>query len=101
MQVTSDFLKSLWVSRLPKPAQAILTVSDQDLDQLAILADKITEVTYNEIMSVSSALDSFTLSELTKQVAELTKQINSIKNDRSRSFSRRGGLGSIKNDSGR
>ncbi|XP_023236255.1 uncharacterized protein LOC111635512 [Centruroides sculpturatus] len=44
-KVGEEFLRTLWIQRLPKETQAILSVSDGDLDKLAQMADKILELT--------------------------------------------------------
>ena len=51
--VTEDFLKTIWMERLPVNSQAILSASSANLSELAKLADKIAEIreipTVNEI----------------------------------------------------
>ena len=41
---SEDFLKRLWIKNLPTQARAILSTSEANLADLAILADKIVEV---------------------------------------------------------
>lgn len=92
-QLTDDFLKTLFISRLPTNIQSILTVSDQDIDNLAILADKVFEVTRgNEVLSVSSSkANDSSLSDLKRQIEELTKAVHFLRNNRSYSRGRGGG----------
>lgn len=40
-KVSDDLLKTLWIQRLPTTTKAILSVSDDKVDKLAIMADKI------------------------------------------------------------
>lgn len=40
-KVSDDLLKTLWIQRLPATTKAILSVSDDKIDKLAIMADKI------------------------------------------------------------
>lgn len=48
-------LKSLWLQHLPSQCQAILSVSNEDLESLAILADKIVEFSRpNDVFSIAS-----------------------------------------------
>ena len=55
-KVTDEWLKSLWLQRLPPQARAILQVSNADLNELAKLADKVIEVGgYNKIAAVAVA----------------------------------------------
>ena len=43
-QTSPDFLKTLWLQRLPVTVQQILSISSGSLDELALIADKISEV---------------------------------------------------------
>lgn len=92
-----DFLKTLWLQRLPTQAQAILSVSEDSLDKLALMADKIHETagaSIDEVHCPKAPLSDF--SELRAQIAELTKQVEHLSrsrerqdNSRNRSFSKR------------
>ena len=42
-QVTNNFLKNLWLQRLPSNIQTVLAVSSDELDKLAELVDKVSE----------------------------------------------------------
>ncbi|XP_035216622.1 uncharacterized protein LOC118190043 [Stegodyphus dumicola] len=87
--VEEPLLKSLQVSRLPKNTQSILAVLSYELPKLAIVADKITDLT--TLPNINSASTAST-SPIEQQVAELTKQLNelllAIKNSRERSCER-------------
>lgn len=87
--VGEDFLKTLWLQRLPAQVQAILSVSEDSLDKLALMADKIHETTGIQLDEVhtSSKNSSPELSELRAQIAELSKQVERL----SRSRDRQGG----------
>lgn len=54
-KISDDFLKSLWLSRLPQDIQTILSVSNENLDGLSILADKVSEVKGKNSYSICSA----------------------------------------------
>lgn len=96
----TDFLITLWSSRLPQNVQTVIaSQTDLHIDRLAELADKVHEIapTTPQVASTStSQADSSSnnstlqqqISELTKQVALLSTQINSNKH-RSRSRSNR------------
>ena len=43
-QASCDFLRTLWLQRLPVSMQQILTISSGSLEELALIADKIGEV---------------------------------------------------------
>ena len=60
----------MWLSRLPINVQAILATSNESLQQLAVMADKICEcVTGPQINAIASK------SALENQIAELSKQL--------------------------
>lgn len=95
-QLDSAILKSLWLQRLPQQVQAILAVSDEELDKLATMADKILDVSRFETCSFSSSVETIASSSnnynnLLKKVEELTKRISQLsgsnRNFRSRSRS--------------
>lgn len=82
---------------MPQQVQAILSVSDEELDKLAAMADKILDVSRFETCSLSPGVEAIASSSnnynnLLKKVEELTKQIahlsSSNRNFRSRSNSR-------------
>lgn len=80
-----DFLKTLWLQRLPTQAQAILSVSEDSLDKLALMADKIHETTSVSVDEVKCTKNSFPeFSELRAQIAELSKQVERLSRGRER-----------------
>lgn len=101
-RLTDEFLRSLWLQRLPSQAQAILSSDDGDIPRLLTTADRIIEVldVRGDVHSVTSSprteasADSSELQLLTAQVSELTKQFaafsNGSRNSRARSNSRNG-----------
>lgn len=94
--VPDEFLKTLWMNRLPSTVQAILaSQSSTTLDDSAQLADKISEIIPREIAAMTSAPsggDSFAqrLDRIEKEVASLKKncQGNHCSRSRPRSKSR-------------
>ena len=50
--LNDDFLKTLWLQRLPSEIQTILSVSSEPLENLAKLADKIAEVRADPLINV-------------------------------------------------
>lgn len=79
-KVTRDFLKTLWLQRLPAQVRAILQASDADLNELAKLADKIMEVGEFQHLAVVSSTQSHPagVSEIDKRLERLERQINSL-----------------------
>lgn len=77
-----NFLRTLWLGRLPTHMQAILTTSQLPLDGISDLADKLHELTpATRIAPVHSTADSYSLQKqievLQEQVANLTKLVQS------------------------
>lgn len=102
--VKDDFLKTLWMQRLPSEMQAILSISSESLDNLAKMADKISEVRTiptNNVFAIeqsgaASGLDAGThqqkdeISALRSEIAALSKQMERLSRDRStRNFHRK------------
>lgn len=81
--ISEDLLKSMWLSRLPGNMQAILAASTETLEPLAKMADKISEHV-TPPMHVHSAETPYPhtlnlenqIAELTKQVQQLSAQVN-------------------------
>lgn len=83
--VGEDFLKTLWLQRLSNQVQVILSVSEDNLDKLAIMADKIQETANINIAEVQSQNNPISdVSELRLQIAELTKQVERLSRGRER-----------------
>ncbi|XP_078051638.1 uncharacterized protein LOC144477776, partial [Augochlora pura] len=53
--VPDSLLKSLWMQRLPSHAQGILTTCSVDLDELARLADKILDLSRQNVRAASTS----------------------------------------------
>lgn len=83
--VTDEFMKTLWLSNLPQQTKAILSTNDVELSQLAILADKIMEVSQVSVQGIersanlektdpsTSSIDR-RIESLTRVVEKLAKQ---------------------------
>lgn len=97
--VNDDFIKTLWLQRLPSDMQTILSISAESLDNLAKMADKIAEVrttpSENNVFAVKqvaaatsdnnqrvSPIDEF--SALRSEIANLSKQVERLSRDRNR-----------------
>ncbi|XP_063828980.1 uncharacterized protein LOC135078312 [Ostrinia nubilalis] len=86
--VSSDFLLTLWSSRLPQNIQTVIVSQmDLDKDKLGELADKVYEIAPStpQVASTSSAAVPYSnmehqIAELTKQVAMLTSRLEDSEN---------------------
>lgn len=87
--LNDDFLRNLWLQRLPAEIQTILSVSSESLDNLAKLADKIAEVRSDPLgisaMSRSASTPTHSVPETRKTsidssdtIAELRAEISAL-----------------------
>lgn len=93
-KVTDDLLKTLWIQRLPKETQTILSVSEGNLDKLAQMADTILDVTPHQIAETQAAQANVdkkedVIQDLQAQIAALTEQVSRL----SRTQDRQGSSG--------
>lgn len=106
--VPGDFIKTIWISRLPISIQPIVASQPTlPLDALAELADRVHDiaapaphVAATTAMAATSATTLTPIEELARQVTELTKQVNALtaqSQHRARSTERRGGQRSRSN----
>jgi len=90
--VSEDFLRTMWLQRLPAQTQAILAASSENIDTLAVMADKITDISARPSISGVAAMQTFPdMAEIKQQIAALSSAINDLKGqhtNRSRSRSR-------------
>lgn len=95
LNVPDDFLRTIWVSRLPHGIQTVLAGQPVTaaLEDLADLADRVNDLSSSspKVAAVSDGVPSSVLSELTREIAELRRQFQqlSARNSRSRSGSTR------------
>lgn len=97
-RVGAEFLKSLWLQRLPSQMQAILATSEETPQKLAIMADKIADITgpvsisatevepkVDEIQSINARI-----SVIERQISDLCIKTDKLfkLHSRGRSFSR-------------
>lgn len=89
-QLQDEFLKNLWLQRLPTQIQTVLSVSSETLDKLAEIADKVADVALPAaVYSAASAPERNEIQELTKQISELKMQISRMSRPRNKQFFRR------------
>lgn len=88
-QVEDAFLKSMWMTRLPIHMRSIISISTEPLDNIDIMADKISEVndnvSHNEISVPKATTTDDTLQQ---QIQQLTKEVSNLKAQLQRSHSR-------------
>lgn len=88
--IQDDFIKKLWIQRLPPASRAVLSASKDNLDDLAKMADSMWEVSdrfnVNAIKAEKDPLES-KLDKLASALEKLSQRINSI--DKSEHVSRR------------
>lgn len=92
--ITAELLKTLWLQRLPTNIQQILSISTEEVDRLAVMADKIFETTnHSEIHKISSRSNDGNLElkveELSKQISELQSRFSRKHLDDKKSFKTR------------
>ncbi|GFY64906.1 uncharacterized protein TNIN_215811 [Trichonephila inaurata madagascariensis] len=79
-QLQDEFLKKIWLQRLPSQIQTVLSVSSETLNKLAENADKVADVALPAaVYSATSAPElntSAEIQELAKQIVELKLQIS-------------------------
>lgn len=78
-KVSENFLKTLWLQRLPREMHAILSVSSDDLTKLSTMADQIWELkptsSYHVAPIAATQPMNNSIDELRKQVSELSVQV--------------------------
>lgn len=73
--ISNTALKTLWLDKLPDYIKSVLVVSDEDISKLAVMADKIMDISScKEVYTAHSSTDTTTqdrLSRLEQQIAAL------------------------------
>ncbi|XP_075163295.1 uncharacterized protein LOC142235932 [Haematobia irritans] len=86
--VTEDFLRTMWMQRLPSHSQAILSTSTESLDNLAKMADKIADISTSGSVSEITQGKTFDFTSMCKQIEMLTLSVEEIQKRLSRNSSR-------------
>lgn len=79
-QITDDFLRTIWISRLPTNIQTVLAAQPSaNLEILADLADRIRDIapSTQQVASTSSN-QVFNLDNMAKEIAELRQQVKTL-----------------------
>lgn len=78
-KMSDDMLKSLWFQRLPSTLKAVLTISTDSLDKLAIMADKINEqLDTPSLCVIDKSREISRMEHLENQLGELLKRVDAI-----------------------
>lgn len=81
-EVPTDFIKTIWTSRLPRNMQQIIaSQSDSPLEKLADLADKIDDIVpavSSQVASASRSKSSDRMDRMERNIKELCLQVNSL-----------------------
>lgn len=84
--VTEKVLKTLWIEKMPAFVKNILLISEENLEKLAEMADKIVEINpRSEEYVIESQSETETMAQ---KIRELEREIHALKMKRSRSPSR-------------
>ncbi|GFQ76605.1 retrovirus-related Pol polyprotein from transposon 297 [Trichonephila clavata] len=77
--VGEPLLKSLWLGRLPNRTQTILSALNENLDQLATVADKINDLTFSQGINSVAATSKNKTAQLEQQILlNLHSKLNSV-----------------------
>ncbi|GFT05715.1 uncharacterized protein NPIL_436671 [Nephila pilipes] len=85
--VGEPLLKSLWLGRLPNGTQTILAALNESLDQLALIADKINDLTFLQGINSVAATSNHNTEHVEQQIVQLTQQVNELTSFMKRSCS--------------
>lgn len=91
--LNDDALKTLWIERLPEQIRPVISISNEALNNVALMADKMLEITSYNVISEVAAPDinrelANQIAVLSKRIDNLTKNSNTHSNNRGRSQSR-------------
>lgn len=89
--VPEDFVKTIWSSRLPHNMQQIIASQTAPLETLADLADRIQDIAPPAPVVASTSASSqsgSTMDEMVRQIAALTRKVDELMSERSRSRNR-------------
>lgn len=95
INVPDDLLQTIWTSRLPHGVQAVLAgqPARTSLENLADLADRVTELTSStpRVAAVAEETHTSVINDLTREVAELRRQVQRMTSERSNRSRRNSG----------
>ncbi|GBN34572.1 hypothetical protein AVEN_81803-1 [Araneus ventricosus] len=86
--VSEDVLRTIWMQRLPTTMQQILSVSNDNLDELSLIANKVKEVSHFSTVVNSVASDNLVIQSFREEISELRAELKRISLPRFRQSSR-------------
>jgi hypothetical protein len=93
VDVPDDFLRTIWISRLPHGIQTVLAGQPTTavIEDLADLADRVNDLASStpRVAAVASDVPSSVVDEIRKEVSELRRQLQNMAYDRSSRGQRR------------
>lgn len=92
-RIGDEFLKSLWMQRMPSHVRTILSVSSEELNVIAKLADKMLEVGGYQQISVTSSKNVTDFSILQQKIDQLSSEIATLKINRHKQSFQQNGRG--------
>lgn len=89
-KLDDNLLRTLWMQRLPINVQQILSVCKDPLTELALIADKICEVScYQAVSEVRHIPDTETMQSLQNQISVLSASVERLARQRDRTKNRK------------
>ncbi|UYV69361.1 hypothetical protein LAZ67_6003319 [Cordylochernes scorpioides] len=79
--LSDKFIKTLWLEKLPQAIQQILIISEEELDKLAVMAERIAELNTKTEIYEAAKPDNET-KMLFKKIESLEQKIESMKMER-------------------
>ncbi|XP_076286385.1 uncharacterized protein LOC143212019 [Lasioglossum baleicum] len=88
-KVPDEFIKTLWISRLPVSMQSVLATQDGvELDKMAVLADRVGEVATAQSQPIPAASNVAAVGDINALVEQIAEMVTSKLEDRGRRRSR-------------
>jgi len=98
-KVSDELLKSLWMQCLPTNTQAVLSTSENSLDKLATMADRIHDITAPSSSNLEVVSTTAGMSAWENQLSEIIKKLDRIELKNRRTSSRQRGRSNSKSRS--
>ncbi|GBO41809.1 hypothetical protein AVEN_194101-1 [Araneus ventricosus] len=77
-KVREDVLRTIWMQGLPTSIQQISSVSNDNLDGLSLIADKVNEVSHFDTVVNSVASDNSVIQSFRDEISELRAELKRI-----------------------
>lgn len=78
-KMSDDMLKSLWFQRLPLTLKAVLSISSDTLDKLAVMADKINEqLDSPSLCQIKNNNETSRIEQIENQLGEILQRIDAM-----------------------